>query len=609
MESDKPPSAEATKSANAPIEEAPALKPIRIWPALVLVAVMPILRLLPTVIAEGPPALPMIAAMGPTLCGALILIWWVTISRASWRERLLGTAGVILALIVTLAVADATMRGPAAMVWTIPIGMAGFVIGALFVRQWDTMKRTWTALGLAVVCFAFSALVRNDGMWGDAVINLQWRWTPTAEDRMLAERAAEPESAAPTIAIDLENTLAEPEWPGFRGRERVSRQRGEKFSTDWKTTPPELLWKISVGPAWSSFAVAGKLLFTQEQRGPSETAICYDADSGRELWTTQIEARFNDPMGGPGPRATPELAGNRLFVLGAAGDLLCLNPLDGKIIWQKNIGMIADREPPMWGFSSSPLIVAGQVIVHAGGKDDKGTLAFDVASGNLNWSAPAGDHSYSSAQVVTVAGEELVIMPTNHGLRFLDPTTGKVRLNYEWMHKGYRALQAQVVADDSIVISSGQGTGTRRIKITKSGDALTTTEEWYNRVFKPDFNDFVLFEGHLYGFDGGLFACFGAATGKRKGKGGRYGKGQVLLLEDSGLLLVAGERGQGVLLKATPEDHEELATAQLLKGKTWNHPVVVGDRLYIRNGEEAACYRLPLAQSPSPTPKVAENVD
>lgn len=605
----EPENAPSDKKAPAPADATQGLNPIRIWPAIVLVAMMPILRLLPKVIAEGPPALPMIAAMGPTLCGALILIWWVTISRASWRERLLGTAGVVLGLIITLAVADATMRGPAAMIWTIPMGMAGFAIGTFIVRQWFTIKRTWAALGLSAICFIFSAFVRNDGMWGDAVINLQWRWTPTAEDEMLAERAREPESGAPQIAVGLEDVLTAPEWPGFRGAGRISRQRGEKFSADWKTAPPELLWKINVGPAWSSFAVAGKYLFTQEQRGPDETVICYDADSGREIWTTQIKARFNDPMGGPGPRATPELAGNRLFVLGAAGDLLSLNPLDGKIHWQKNIGEIAEREPPMWGFSSSPLVVAGQVIVHAGGKDDKGTLAFDIVSGELNWSAPAGDHSYSSAQVVTIAGEKLVMMPTNHGLRLLDPATGKVRLNYEWLHKGYRALQAQVVADNSIVISSGQGTGTKRIKITKSGDVLTTEEEWYNRVFKPDFNDFVIFEGNIYGFDGGLFACFDATTGARNWKGGRYGKGQVLLLEDSGLLLVAGERGQGVILKATPEDHEELATTQLLKGKTWNHPVVVGDRLYIRNGEEAACYRLPLARSTPSTPKVAEKVD
>lgn len=606
MESEKPPTDESSETVPAPVADTSVLKPIRIWPAVVLVAIMPILRLLPKLIEETPP---MLAAMGPTLCGVLILVWWLTASCASWRERLLGLAGVVLALTGTLAIADATMRGPAAMVWTIPIGMAGFAIGALIVRQWTTVKRTWTALGIAAVCFAFSAFVRNDGMWGDAVINLQWRWTPTAEDQMLAQRTTAPAAAA-TQSIDTEQieALKNPDWPGFRGADRISRQHGVSFSSDWTTSPPELLWKISVGPAWSSFAVAGKLLFTQEQRGVHETIICYDADSGDEMWTQQIEARFDDPMGGPGPRATPELADGKLFVLGADGDLLCLNPVDGEVIWQQNIGKIADREPPMWGFSSSPLVIGGTVIVHAGGADDKGTLAFDATSGELKWSAPAGDHSYSSAQLATIAGEDLVLMPTNLGLKLLDPATGKVRLNYEWEHKGYRALQAPVLDGSSIVLPTGSGTGTRRIRVTKSDDQLIAEEEWHNRVFKPDFNDFVIFDGHIYGFDGGLFACFDAATGERKWKGGRYGKGQVLLLEDSGLLLIAGERGQGVLLNATSEDHEELATAQLLKGKTWNHPVVVGERLYIRNAEEAACYRLPLAQSPSPTP-VAENVD
>ena len=104
----------------------------------------------------------------------------------------------------------------------------------------------------------------------------------------------------------------------------------------------------------------------------------------------------------------------------------------------------------------------------------------------------------------------------------------------------------------------------------------------------------LLFDGNIYGFDGGLFACVDLDTGDRQLKGGRYGKGQVLVLEDSELLFISSERGKGVLVKATPDDHVELATTQLLKGKTWNHPVIVGDRLFIRNAEEAACYRLPV---------------
>jgi hypothetical protein len=137
------------------------------------------------------------------------------------------------------------------------------------------------------------------------------------------------------------------------------------------------------------------------------------------------------------------------------------------------------------------------------------------------------------------------------------------------------------------------GAGTRLIRLRQTGDSLAAEEVWTSRRLKPDFNDFVVYQDHLYGFDGGIFTCIRLSTGEAAWKGGRYGKGQVLLLADSGLLLVTGERGEAVLLRATPEAHEELATFQLLDGKTWNHPAIVGDRLFVRNAEAAACYRLP----------------
>jgi outer membrane protein assembly factor BamB len=109
---------------------------------------------------------------------------------------------------------------------------------------------------------------------------------------------------------------------------------------------------------------------------------------------------------------------------------------------------------------------------------------------------------------------------------------------------------------------------------------------------KPDYNDILIYDGNIYGFDSGIFACIGIQDGKRKWKGGRYEKGQAFLLADSGLILVVSEKGELVLLRATPDKHEELAKIPALKDKTWNHPVVVGNRLYLRNAEEAVCYEL-----------------
>jgi outer membrane protein assembly factor BamB len=324
-----------------------------------------------------------------------------------------------------------------------------------------------------------------------------------------------------------------------------------------------------------------------------EAVVCYDANTGHEVWSREMEVRFDDPYAGPGPRATPALAKGAVFAAGATGTLLALKASTGDIVWQKDLKAVAGKTVPMWGFSASPLVIGGtNVIVFAGGPGDKGLLAFDADSGALRWSVAAGNDSYSSPQLNTIAGESLVLMLTNDGLLFVDPTDGKVRLNYEWKFSNYRALQPAVVGDDTVLLPTGMSTGTRAIRIAKTNAQLVATELWTSRNLKPDFTDLVIHQGFIYGNDGGILTCVDLKTGDRQWKGGRYGKGQVLLLENSGLLLIAAEQGQVALVQADPKQHVELASFKALEGKTWNHPVLVGDRLYVRNSQEAACFRV-----------------
>ena len=576
-------------------------KPLRIWLPLLLLAVTAVLWLIPRVIEDVPFPLQLASILGPAVCGILVLLWWMLFSRATLKERLAGFLGVSVAFILTRLFLDESMVMPGILIVTIPMGMAAFVIGAILFAKVLSFKRTIVAVLLAVCGFGFSDLLRSEGMWGEfAALEIKWRWQSSQEDRMLARRKDQPAPEhAEFSAEEADQWLANPEWPGFRGADRTSHQHGPTISADWSSSPPEQIWKISIGPGWSSFAVAGNMLFTQEQRGPLESIVCYEAETGHEFWTRAVKTRFTEPLGGAGPRATPTLADGKLFVLGANGNLMRLDPKTGEVVWQADLQAAADRTPPTWGFSSSPLVVQSNVIVHAGGKGDKGTLAFNVETGELNWSVAAGNHSYSSPQLCTIAGEELVLMLTNIGLRLLDPKTGTERLFYDWEFDGYRALQPQVAEGDSILLSTGMGVGTRRIQVSSSEGKLSAEELWTSRHLKPDFNDFVIHENHVYGFDGAIFTCVDLASGKRTWKGGRYGKGQVLLLADSGLLLVASERGDVVLLKADPTERQELARFHALEGKTWNHPVVIGDRLFIRNAQEAACYRLPLARDAS----------
>ena len=577
-----------------PIEPEANWIPLTVWPAAVLIGGMVLFRFLPQLVEDGPPWIWMSAAFGPAICGILILLWWITFSGANWQERVAGFFGAILACVVTVACLDKSMVGPAVTVMTIPMGTAAFGIGAMFCRALPPLQRTTIALLLACLGFGVSALLRSDGMWGNFALGLHWRWTQSSEDRLAQKGsgARAPESK-PAIAAD---TFARADWPGFRGPERDGVQHGSKIATDWSTQAPKQLWRISVGPGWSSFAVAGKFLFTQEQRGEMETVVCYAADSGSEIWTRGVKARFEDPLGGPGPRATPTLSDGALYVLFTMGQVMRLDPATGEIVWQAELETIANRKPPMWGFCSSPLVVGDAVIVHAGGTGDKGTIALSKDKGELKWSAPAGDHTYASPHLAKLLDKQVVLMLTNTGLDILDPATGAVLLKYEWPFEGYRALQPQVIGGDSMILPTPMGGGTRRIRVSQDGEKFKAEEVWTTRDLKPDFNDLVVFQKHAYGFDGAIFASIDLETGERNWKEGRYGKGEVLLLADSAALLVAGEEGEVILLKADPEGSTELGRFKAIEGRTWNHPVVIGDRLYIRNSQEAACYHLPLAK-------------
>jgi outer membrane protein assembly factor BamB len=593
--------AEATAQSQIDDSGTRSYRPLRIWIPLLLLAAMPAIRYLPPMFDQAPEALMFASAIGPSLLGILILLWWITFSRAGWLESFLGLIGVAAVFGLTWALADKTMREvpPVALI-SIPMGLIGFAVGAILLGKSAPPIRTLAAVALAAIGFGYSALTRNEGMRGNAAMDLAWRWNPSAEEQLLLAKSSGESADLSTAGFNAEQIsqwVAQPEWPAFRGDDRSSQYAGPAIKTDWNSNPPELMWKTAVGPGWSSFAVAGNLLFTQEQRGPMEAIVCYSAEDGKEVWVQQIESRFEESLGGPGPRATPTIANGALFALGANGQLMRLNVADGSIDWQADLREVAQREPPTWGFSASPLVVDSLVIVHAGGEGDKGTLAFDIDSGDLVWSAPSGDHSYASAQLAEIGGEQHVLMLTNKELTLLDPKTGEIRLTHQWEHNGYRSLQPQVIDGNSVVLPSGMGTGTRRIRVEKGDAGWTAEEMWTSRFFKPDFNDLVIHDGFIYGFDATIFACIDLETGERAWKKGRYGSGQVLFLKQSNALLVVSEKGEIVLLKADPSGHQELARIEAVEGKTWNHPVVIGDRLYVRNGKEAACYRLPLAES------------
>jgi hypothetical protein len=201
--------------------------------------------------------------------------------------------------------------------------------------------------------------------------------------------------------------------------------------------------------------------------------------------------------------------------------------------------------------------------------------------------------SYSSPHLATIDGIAQVLLLSGAGAISVAPTDGKVLWEHAW--KGFPIVQPSVTADGDILIAASADSGTSRIAVAHDPDGWTVAERWKSPGLKPYFNDLVVHEGHAFGFDGRILACIDLKDGQRKWKGGRYGSGQLVLLPDQDVLLVLSEEGELALVRATAERFTELARWKAIEGKTWNHPVLVGDVLLVRNGAEMAAFRLSLA--------------
>jgi outer membrane protein assembly factor BamB len=526
------------------------------------------------------------------LLNLAMLIWWWSRRRVSWTDKAIGF----------LIVAGAGAVAAFAVHWTVgPFGLIMMALPSVLTTglAWLLLTRRSSAavqrtglLAVAVLTLAPFALMRIDGLDGEQRSDMRWRWSPTAEQTFLAERKRAVMDSAVESAADL--TPGPGDWPGFRGPARDGAVHGLEIVPDWAAHPPKEVWRHRVGPGWSSVAVVGGRLFTQEQRGEVEAIVCYDAATGREVWAHEEAGRFEEPVSGAGPRATPAVAGGRVFALTAKGRLVALNAATGKAAWSRDAAADAVASRPQWGFCGSPLVVNELVIVFAGGDAGKGLTAYRAANGEPAWTADVGASSYASPQPATLAGVPQILTLTERGVNAVDPASGAVL----WAHDiplpagAPRSIQPRAFNDHQVLVSSEADLGTALIDVAHIGGAWSAERRWESRDLKPSFDDTVVHGGYAYGFDGHIFCCLDLATGKRRWKDGRYGHGQVMLLADQGLLLVTAETGAVVLLAADPERHRELGRFTAVTGKTWNHPAVAGGRLYVRNAEEMACYEL-----------------
>ena len=598
-------------------------KPLRLWPGVVAACLLLGARFGVKALVPGFSGFSkgMLWALGAAL---VVLLWWVLFSRVPWKERL-GTFALLVAGLVGAWFLKHESMGP---LWLLAYAFPGvcvaLVVGAAIgYRKTEGSRRLTMAAAILMACGVW-LVARMGGISGDHDAEFGWRWVKSPEERLLAAapliqkvpvpvvaeapkeqpgpttvatptESPAPEASKETAAPALKtHAIAERDWPGFRGPQRDGTVHGVQIATNWASTPPVEVWRKPVGPGWSSFAVRGDLIYTQEQRGDDEVVACYNAATGGPVWLHKDPVRFFESNAGAGPRGTPTLSNGRVYTMGATGLLNVLESGSGAVVWSRqaaadtgNGGVKAAL--PDWGFSSSPLVVDDAVIVAVAGR----LVAYEAGTGKVRWVGPDGRGSYSSPHLVTLDGVQQVVLLSDTGAISVTPADGKKLWEHNWA--GFPIVQPAVTADGDLLIAIGGEAGTRRLKATHAAEGWTVAERWTSKGLKPYFNDFVVHGGYVFGFDGRILSCLDLKDGARKWKGGRYGNGQLLLVADQGVLLVLSEEGELALVQASPGEFSELAKFPAMKGKTWNHPVLAGDLLLVRNGEEMVAFRMPNA--------------
>jgi len=381
-----------------------ARKPLRLWPGVVIVIMQWLVRF---VLPVAVPGTTTYGVIGGIIGGLAVVLWWITFSRAPWLERLGAIVLMIIALFATSRIVDVSIaegaQGMLLPLLAIPVLSLAFVVWAVGTRNLPDGARRSTMVAVILIACGGWAFVKTGGLTANFQNDLQWRWSRTSEDRLLAQSEAEPAGSAPVRpAPETPKQKPAPEsgnkvppatltpaeevreesrtgavWPGFRGPRRDDIVPGVRINTDWSAAPPVSLWRRPIGPGWSSFAVRGDLIYTQEQRGPDEIVSCYRLSTGKPVWVHRDRTRFWESNGGAGPRGTPSFSNGRVYAFGATGILNALNANNGAVVWSHDAASDTGAKIPQWGFASSPLILDDAVIVAVAGR----LVAYDVRTG------------------------------------------------------------------------------------------------------------------------------------------------------------------------------------------------------------------------------------
>ena|ERR1043166_571986 len=426
-----------------------------------------------------------------------------------------------------------------------------------------------------------------------------FRWEPDLQDELEKRLAKQGDGKTPMTSADL--AIGPDDFPRYRGARGDGAVSLQLKSPDWESAPPKEKWRTTVGWSYAGIAVAGKVAVTIEQRDENEAVVCYDRDTGAELWAYRYKAFFKHsaPMGGNGPRSTPTIHDHEIYSLGAKGHLVCLDA-SGNEKWAVNVVDDNGAKVVEWGMTSSPLIVGDLVVVNAGidPKDNQkqAVAAYHRKDGKKAWAAGEHPAGYSSPMLATLGGVEQIVLFDAGGVAGIDKADGRELWRYSWKtFNDMNIIQPLILPGDRVFISSQLENGCALLQVKKDGPTWSVDKVWATRKMASIFSNPVYHDGHIYGLHDmvGRLCCLDAKTGNRLWVGDEELRGGQLLLSGDTLIVQSESSKELIAVAAYPEEYRELGRVKVFRGRrTWNTPSLAGGRLYVRNHEEMICLEL-----------------
>jgi outer membrane protein assembly factor BamB len=374
------------------------------------------------------------------------------------------------------------------------------------------------------------------------------------------------------------------DWPQFRGPNRDGISPETDVLKSWPPGGPKVLWRVPLGEGYSHIAVVNGRLFTLYGQGRDEYAAAFDAATGRQLWRVTLDRKLVNDQGN-GPRSTPTVHNDTVYVLSGSGRLAALKAANGQTIWQHDLRAEYGARPPTWGIATSPLVEGNLLLVNVGGSGGKSVAAFDKGTGKPVWFSQDDPAGYAAPIAITVGGVRQAIFFTANSVLSLSPKDGRLLWRVPWQTDwDVNAATPVFLPPDKLFISSGYDTGAGLFQIRGSDAGVQAVELWRSRGMKNQFSSSLLNRGILYGFDNATFKAIDAATGEERWKQRGFGHGSLILA--GGHLIVLSDSGRLALVQAAPDQYRELGSADVLSGRCWTAPSLAGGKLYLRNQEE-----------------------